>query len=97
MVLSLIMLIIFERILNRTDTKTVSKNNHIHENKKFLKGDDLFKKQATERSMTTKIKTMKTTDLDMAEGSAASDFLDSIGDQGEEGGAQDNSRTKITA
>lgn len=80
MVLSFITLIIFERILNRTDTKKVTKKNNINETKQFLKKEDLFKKSQTERSMTTKIKTMKTADLDMGEGSAASDFLDSIGD-----------------
>lgn len=61
-----------------------------------MKKDDFFKKAATERSMTTKIKTMKTADLDMGEG-AASDFIDSMGEQGEDAGTQDNSRTKITA
>jgi len=43
MVLSFIVLIIFERILNRTDTKKVHSKNNLAE-QKFLKKDDLFKK-----------------------------------------------------
>jgi hypothetical protein len=79
MLLSFIMLIILERVLNRTDTKKVTKKSIINESKQFTKKDDLFKKSQTERSMTLKIKTMKTADLDRGEGSAASEFLDSIG------------------
>ena len=72
MVLGFFSLIILERILNRTNTQKVSDKNKLQQSAKQQRQEDNLKRAKTQRSMTSKIKTMKTTDLDMGEGSAAS-------------------------
>lgn len=55
----------------------------------------MFKRTTTQRSMTVKLKTVKTSDLDMSS-SAAQDFLNSFENE-DDGSDMDDSRTKITA
>jgi hypothetical protein len=54
----------------------------------------MFKRTSTQRSMTVKLKTVKTSDLDMSSG-AAQDFLNSF-NTGDEDNDIEDSRTKIT-
>ena len=65
-------IMIIDRYVARTDTKKpieeskfggkkVQDNKH----KNFFKQDEIFARTRTERSMTIKLKTMKTVDLDM--------------------------------
>jgi len=54
----------------------------------------MFKRTTTQRSMTVKIKTVKTSDLDMTS-SAAQDFLGDLGNDNDSNNIED-SRTKIT-
>ena len=64
----LIMVMLIERIANRTDTKKVEKKEIVESNGKensFFKNEEMFKKSQTERSMTVSLKTMKTGDIDM--------------------------------
>lgn len=94
---AIIILIIFERILNRTDTKEVqSKGSLDDENKSFFAKEELFKKSSTERSMTVKIKTMKTSDLEIGDNSAQSFLNEMYGEDAGGGSGMDDSRTKIT-
>lgn len=55
----------------------------------------MFKRTTTARSMTVKLKTMKTTDLDL-QGGAAQNFLEEMYGNDDEDGDVDESRTKIT-
>lgn len=62
------MVMLIERIANRTDTKKVEKKEIVESNGKensFFKNEEMFKKSQTERSMTVSLKTMKTGDIDM--------------------------------
>mmetsp|Transcript_21579 Transcript_21579/g.33227 ORF Transcript_21579/g.33227 Transcript_21579/m.33227 type:complete len:988 (-) Transcript_21579:2058-5021(-) len=74
--LVLIIIIIIERYANRTDTKAVdeerkkSKGGNIDGNAGFFNQEEIFSRTTTQRSMTVKLKTMKTSDLDM-QGNAA--------------------------
>lgn len=72
MLIAIITLIIFERILNRTDTKEVkAKSGSLEdEGQSFFGKEEMFKKASTERSMTVKLKTMKTSDLEIGDNSA---------------------------
>lgn len=54
----------------------------------------MFKRTTTNRSMTVKIKTVKTSDLDM-NSSAAQDFLNNLNGDDDDNNIED-SRTKIT-
>lgn len=55
----------------------------------------MFKRTTTQRSMTVKLKTVKTSDLDMSS-SAAQEFLSSFGNE-DDGSDIEDSRIKITA
>jgi hypothetical protein len=65
---SVIILMIIERYVNRTDTKA-EKEKRISdkEKKSFFKKEDMFQRASTMRSMTIKLKTMRTTDLDIGD------------------------------
>jgi len=83
--LLVIFIIIIERYANRSDTKKVEEKRVSEEvdekpKKSFFSNDDMFKRTTTQRSMTVKLKTVKTSDLDMSS-SAAQDFLSSIGNE----------------
>jgi hypothetical protein len=100
--LVIIMIIILERYANRTDTKAAEENrkklkNELDSSKKsgFFSNDEMFKRTTTARSMTVKLKTMKTTDLDL-QGGAAQNFLSEMYGNDEEDDDVDESRTKIT-
>jgi hypothetical protein len=90
---------IFDRIVHRTDTKPVTqdqngpfKKEDKNFGKQYAKDDELFDRSSTLRSMTIKVKTMKTLDLDM-QGDTAQGFLEAV----EEGAdVTDTSRSKIT-
>jgi len=79
--LVIVVIIVLERYANRTDTKAAEENrkklkNDLDSSKKegFFSNDEMFKRTTTARSMTVKLKTMKTTDLDL-QGGAAQNFL----------------------
>lgn len=55
----------------------------------------MFKRTTTQRSMTVKIKTVKTSDLDMSS-STAQEFLNDLGNDDDNDNIED-SRTKITS
>lgn len=72
-------IIIVERLANRTDTKAVSEDgkkitDEIDDPKSFFNSEAMFKRTSTARSMTIKLKTMKTTDLDI-HGDDAQNYL----------------------
>lgn len=98
--LVVIAIIITERYVNRSDTKAISnKGGSIAsegEKKSFFGQDEIFKKSSTERSMTVKLKTMKTSELDM-QGDSAQDFMRTMyGGEDGDSGRFDEGRTKIT-
>lgn len=73
--LLIITVIIIERYANRSDTKKIEEKRTIgdeEEDKKktFFSNDDMFKRTTTQRSMTVKLKTVKTSDLDMGSSAA---------------------------
>lgn len=75
--LFLVGLMIVDRYVARTDTKKVIEESKFGgmkvkdgKGKTYFKQDEIFKRNATERSMTIKLKTMKTVDLDMQSGGA---------------------------
>jgi UDP-N-acetylenolpyruvoylglucosamine reductase len=71
-------IIVLERYANRTDTKAAEEkrkqlSNDLDPSKtagSFFSNDEMFKRTSTARSMTVKLKTMKTTDLDLQGGAA---------------------------
>ena len=68
-----IIIIIIERYVNRSDTKAVSQkgiDTDGGKKSKFFSEADMFKRTSTQRSMTVSLKTMKTTDLDLNDGSS---------------------------
>lgn len=97
-VLFVIILMIVERYANRSDTKKIEENKFLtpeQENKKgFFSNDEMFKRTTTQRSMTVKLKTVKTSDLDLGSG-AAQDFLSSFAEK-DDGSDIEDGRTKIT-
>ena len=79
--LTIITIIVIERYANRIDTKAPEKQRFGGGGEadpagdaSFFKQSDIFKRTSTNRSMTVRIQTMKTSDLDM-QGNAAQDFL----------------------
>jgi len=64
--LFVICLIFLERYISRTDTKEIfSKESGLEDEKKsFFNAQKMFKRGNTSRSMTVKLKTMKTGDMD---------------------------------
>jgi len=67
--LIIILVIIIERYVNRSDTKAVHQKGLSEDSQNsFFNKDDMFVKASTERSMTIKLKTLKTSDLDMQGG-----------------------------
>lgn len=96
--LTVILVIVIERYVNRSDTKAVDQKGFENESDKssFFSQDSLFERTSTARSMTVKLKTMKTADLDMQD-NAAQDFLKSMYGADDSGDSQfDDTRTKIT-
>lgn len=99
-VLGILVLIILERYANRSDTRKVEEKSLSEEaegqkNKQnFFSNDDMFKRTTTNRSMTVKLKTVKTSDLDM-NSDAAQEFLSSF-DAGDDGSDIEDSRVPIT-
>jgi hypothetical protein len=85
-VLLVITILIIERYANRSDTKKVEEKKLVEDatehKKSFFSNEDMFKRTTTQRSMTVKLKTVKTSDLDMSS-SAAQEFLSSFGDEHE--------------
>ena len=72
-VLLIITIIIIERYANRSDTKKIeekSVSTDQEKKKTFYSNDEMFKRTTTQRSMTVKIKTVKTSDLDMSSSAA---------------------------
>ena len=70
--LVIIIIIVLERYANRSDTKAAEENRKklksdldATKKKGFFSNDEMFKRTTTARSMTVKLKTMKTTDLDL--------------------------------
>lgn len=98
-VLVVITIMIIERYANRSDTKKVEEPKIVEDKdskkKSFFSNDDMFKRTTTQRSMTVKLKTVKTSDLDMSS-SAAQEFLNSFGQDNEKEDIEE-SRTKITS
>jgi hypothetical protein len=73
--LVVIFVIIVERYCNRSDTKAVAQSTRLvsEGDRKFFEKDDFFR-STTNRSMTIKLKTMRTADMDL-QGGEAQDFL----------------------
>ena len=95
LVLGFFTLIIFERVLNRTNTIKVTNKNNIREVEKMKREEETLKKAKMERTMTKNLKTLKTSDLEMGDGSAASKFLSSMGESSDVGNV-DDTKIKIT-
>jgi len=100
--LTVIVIIVIERYVNRSDTKAVEQkggrlgSEGEQDKSSFFSQDSMFERTSTARSMTVNVKTMKTTDLDMQD-DAAQDFLKSMYGADESGDSQfDDTRTKIT-
>ena len=92
--LILITAMFVERYASRMDTKAAQrKTDRMEEDTRFFKEKEMFSKSKTSRSMTVKLKTMKTTDLDM-EDDVTQDFLQAA--YGGEKDASDDTRTRIT-
>jgi len=63
--LLVILIIIIERYVNRSDTKAIEKHKSLKSDKKFFKQEDMYEK-GFKKSMSLKlIKTMKTSEVDM--------------------------------
>lgn len=91
-------IIVIERYVNRSDTKPVQQQG-FHEDRAaqdFFSDNEMFKRTSTSRSMTVKLKTMKTSDLDVQD-SSAQNFLKSMyGDDADQSRGIDATITKIT-
>jgi len=74
--LTIIVIMIIERYVNRSDTKAVRQQKRSIEETDdgFFGKTDGFKRASTARSMTIKLKTLKTADLDV-QGDGAQEFL----------------------
>lgn len=98
-VLGVLVLIIVERYANRSDTKKVEEKrieeDEQEKKKSFFSNDDMFKRTTTQRSMTVKLKTVKTSDLDMSS-NAAQEFLSSF-DKNDDDDDIEDSRIPITS
>jgi len=95
--LSLCTLMILERYMNRSNTfeKKVSLIPK-EEQSSFFSKQQMFARTSTERSMTVKLNTMKTSSFDLGSG-AAQNFLDSLGSNDDGGDSLMNgSGIKIT-
>jgi hypothetical protein len=96
--LIVILVIIIERYVNRSDTKAIDKGSlgDGAEKQGFFNQEEMFSKSQTGRSMTVKLKTQKTADLDM-QGESAQDFLKTMyGEDGAGADMFDSSCSKIT-
>jgi hypothetical protein len=97
-VIGVLVIIIIERYANRSDTKKIEEKSLVDEKKSqekaFFGNDEMFKRSTTARSMTVKLKTVKTSDLDMGS-DAAQQFLSSFNNEDDDNDIED-SRTKIT-
>lgn len=97
----IVFVLVLERIVSRTDTKKVIESTEFggrdvgHGGQEaFFEQDHIFQRSQTMRSMTVKLRTMKTADLDMGS-SSAQKFLQEF-DEGGSANVQ-QSRTKITS
>jgi hypothetical protein len=73
-----IFLIVFERVVNRTNTFKVEKKFALDKSdNSFFSNQQAFEKQKKEISMTQRMKTMKTENLDMKSG-ATQEFLQAL-------------------
>lgn len=93
----IITLIIIERYINRSDTKKITTRGidvEDHVQNKYLSSEEMFKRSSTARSMTVKLKTMKTSDINMSDNSAIDFFKDMQEDRG--GGQSSLEKTRIT-
>jgi len=70
--ITIIAIMVVERYVNRCDTKAVEEKSlsDDKDSAEFFSQEEMFARTSTARSMTVKLKTMKTQDLDM-QGSAA--------------------------
>lgn len=94
-------IMLFERYTNRTDTKaevlgrlSMIDTQGQTQNKQYFKQEELFQRANTARSMTIRIKTLKTSDLDIT-GTAAQDYLKDM--QSNLSHDVDKAKTKITS
>lgn len=97
-VIIVLFIMIVERFANRTDTKKIEEkkiddDEAIEQKKSFFSNEEMFKRTTTNRSMTVKLKTVKTSDLDLSS-NAATEFLTSF-DNNDDNDIEDE-RTKIT-
>lgn len=95
-------IMIIDRYVARTDTKKPIEEskfggNKVKDNKHkaFFKQDEIFARTRTERSMTIKLKTMKTVDLDMQSG-GAQELLNTLNNSDAAQANIQSSMTKIT-
>jgi hypothetical protein len=65
MLLVVIFVIIVERYVGRTDTKAVNKQSNLSDSEQKFFDEEKFFRQHTARSMTVKLQTMKTSELDI--------------------------------
>jgi hypothetical protein len=95
--LTIILIIIIERYVNRSDTKAVDqRKREISAESSYFGKDDGFKRSTTKRSMTIKLKTLKTADLDV-QGDSAQNFLQQMyGGDDSKSNSFDEGKTKIT-
>ena len=97
LMLVIITVMFVERYANRMDTKAAKKKSEVmaesnKEDERLAKEQATFGRSKTARSMTVKLKTMKTTDLDMEDDAAQGVLQAQFGDAD----ATDDTRTKIT-
>ena len=97
LMLIIITIMFVERYANRMDTKAAKKKSEVmaesnKEDERLAKEQATFGRSKTARSMTVKLKTMKTTDLDMEDDAAQGVLQAQFGDAD----ATDDTRTKIT-
>lgn len=94
--LFIMIVIVIERYISRADVKIkVKQANLDSEEKSFFSKQQQFARTNTQRSMTVKLKTMKTSDLDMT-GAESQEFLSAISQHSDTRGPSTNV-TKVTA
>ena len=93
----IITIIVIERYANRSDTKPVKLHGLQDEKSQqnFFSESEMFKRSSTNRSMTIKLKTLRTSDLDVQDDSAQN-FLRSLYGDESKNNSFDSTRTKIT-
>lgn len=87
--------IVLERFISRADVRIKVKDNSLDlEEKSFFSKQQMFARSTTERSMTVKLKTMKTSDLDFTSADSQ-EFLSSFTDMKDTRGPSTNT-TKVS-